>query len=202
MAQVGRPRALDEFKRREVCALVAAGCGIDGAARYICCSPSTIRREALRNPEFHEALSRAEMNAQISPLHALRQAASTHWRAAAWLLERTNPERFDRRHAKKLTPGELAAALEQMFELIAEEISDPDLRRRIYSRLTAAMDRSRQERWAARHYRRDPADAQRFFPFFDPDELDARDQELRKALENSAESTETKLLHDATEFCI
>ena len=67
MAQVGRPRALDEIKRREVCALVAAGCGIEFASRYIGCSARTIRREALRNEDFHE---------QFAPRRTLRAAQS------------------------------------------------------------------------------------------------------------------------------
>ena len=57
MAQVGRPRALDEVKRREVCrTLMAAGCGLEWASRYVGCSARTVRREALRNEDFHEPL--------------------------------------------------------------------------------------------------------------------------------------------------
>jgi IS30 family transposase len=183
MAQVGRPRALDEVKRREVCALVAAGCGIEQAARYICCAPSTIRREALRNPDFHEQLRRSELSAQLSPLRAMQQAASTHWRAAAWMLERANPEQFARRDPMRLSPEELAAAFEKFFETINEEISDPALSRRVYNRLTAAIERSNYEHWAARHRRRDPAQAKRFFPAFSPEELDEADRAVRQNLE-------------------
>jgi hypothetical protein len=65
MAQVGRPRALDEVKRREVCALVAAGCGLEWASRYVGCSARTVRREALRNEDFHEQLRRCELAAAL-----------------------------------------------------------------------------------------------------------------------------------------
>src|SRR2546427_717901 len=68
----GRRRALDETKLREICALITAGCGITGAARYVSCAPSTIRREARRNPEFNEKLRRAILAAQLAPLNALR----------------------------------------------------------------------------------------------------------------------------------
>src|SRR4051812_33883442 len=54
MGTMGRPCALNDAQRREVCALIATGCGFRTAADYVGCSPSTIRREALRNPEFHE----------------------------------------------------------------------------------------------------------------------------------------------------
>jgi hypothetical protein len=60
MAQVGPPRALDEVKRREICALVAAGCGIQWASRYVGVSeahPSPLLsvfaplREPIRRPD-------------------------------------------------------------------------------------------------------------------------------------------------------
>jgi transposase-like protein len=57
----GRRRALDEVKRREVCALISAGSAIADAARYVGCAASTIHREAMRNPEFREHLRRANL---------------------------------------------------------------------------------------------------------------------------------------------
>ena len=50
-----------------------------------------------RSAEFNDQLRRAEMVAQLSPLRAMQQVASTHWRAAAWMLERAYPKRFARR---------------------------------------------------------------------------------------------------------
>src|SRR5437879_4909219 len=70
----GRPRVLDETKRREICALVAGGCGLREAAKYVRCSTNTIRREAERNPDFNDQLRRSEMYAQLSPLRAMQQA--------------------------------------------------------------------------------------------------------------------------------
>src|SRR5262245_29482786 len=90
----GRPRALDDVKRREVCALISAGCTFEAAARSIGCNAVTIRREAAGNREFKGELRRAELAAQSLPLQAMRKAAGTHWRAAAWLLERTQPQTF------------------------------------------------------------------------------------------------------------
>jgi hypothetical protein len=93
----GRPRKIDEAKRREICALIAVGCGIEAAARYVGCSAATVRRELDRDEDFRRAFASAELTCRIEPLRALRAAAATHWRAAAWLLERTHPERFARR---------------------------------------------------------------------------------------------------------
>ena len=96
MAKGGRPRTLDEVKQREVCALVSAGCSLAGAGRYVNCSVKTIRREAERDPAFGDHLRKSQLAAQLEPLRALRGKANTHWRAAAWLLERVDPEQFAR----------------------------------------------------------------------------------------------------------
>ena len=103
----GRPRALDDTKRREVCALISTGCGFDAAADYVGCNPVTIRREAMRNPDFFEDLRKAELAAQIVPLQAMRKAASSNWRAAAWLLERTQPDAFGPRRPLHISVDEL-----------------------------------------------------------------------------------------------
>jgi len=161
MAKIGRPRALDEVKWREVCALVSAGCGIADAARYIGCSASTVRREALRNESFHQSLRMAEMSAQLEPLKTMRKAASTHWRAAAWMLERTFPDRFARQDAKLLKPEDVDSMVHGLIEMVAQEIADPATRDRVYRRLLAGATHLKQEAAAVEKPRRDPSRAQR-----------------------------------------
>src|SRR6476646_8849748 len=90
----GRPRVLDDAKRREICALIAGGCSLRDAASYVNCSVCTIRREAERNPDFLQQIRHSEKHARLSPLRAMQQAMGTHWRAAAWFLERAFPDRF------------------------------------------------------------------------------------------------------------
>jgi len=172
MAKIGRPRALDEIKRREVCALISVGCGMMDAGRYVGCSASTIRREALRNEKFHESLRQAELAAQLGPLNAIRKAAATNWRAAAWLLERTNPEQFAKQDAKMLKLEEVNEVVNQLVETIAQEIDDPATRGRVYRRLLAEAHSSMRETFAAERPRRDPKRA-------------------RKMLENSDNATPT-----------
>src|SRR5262245_30409408 len=88
----GRRRILNDAKCQEVCSLVTAGCGIEDAARHVGCVPKTIFREARRNPDFGKSLKEAQTAAELTPLNAMRDAAKQNWRAAAWLLERTNPQ--------------------------------------------------------------------------------------------------------------
>ncbi|TWU25913.1 hypothetical protein [Bythopirellula polymerisocia] len=121
----GRPRALaDPHKRREICSLIGIGAGFDEAARHVGCSVATIRREANRDPLFAEQLAVAETAAGLSPLRALRSAASTNWRAAAWLLERTCPERFARRKPELLQPSEVRTMLDEIASIMADEITN------------------------------------------------------------------------------
>src|SRR4051812_6525875 len=121
----GRPRALDDAKRREICALVAGGCGLREAARYVRCNVNTIRREAERNTEFDEQLRRSETYAQLSPLRAMQHAVATHWRAAAWMLERAFPERFARPEPGAFGSRQARELLNEALGVISSEISDP-----------------------------------------------------------------------------
>jgi hypothetical protein len=150
----GRPRALDDVKRREICALVAGGCGLREAARYVRCNIYTIRREAERNAEFDEQLRRAETYAQLSPLRAMQAAVATHWRAAAWFLERTFPERFARPEPGAFGSRQARELLNEALSVISSEIADPFKFGRIEKRLRgtfeyyirAACDRRRTSR--------------------------------------------------------
>jgi IS30 family transposase len=139
--QPGRPRFLDEVKRRQVCLLVSAGCGIQEAARLLGCAASTIRREMKRVPEFGEEVRSAECNAQLDSLAAMRKAASTHWRAAAWLLERTNP-RFARYQSRGYKPEEVWLVVEEVILTATEEMTDFQQRQILCRRMLAAAHRS------------------------------------------------------------
>jgi hypothetical protein len=140
MSQTGRPRVLDETKLREICALVSAGCEIREAARYVRCAPSTIRREAERNDEFRQRLDKAKMYADLRPLRAMQQAVGSHWRAAAWMLERTRPGRFARGDPRAVRPRQVRALANDLVDIIDREFIDPLQRDRIEKRIRAAVE--------------------------------------------------------------
>lgn len=131
----GRPRALDETKLREICALVSAGSGIIGAARYVGCAASTIRREACRNPDFNERLRRASLAAELGPLNAIREAAKKYWRAGAWLLERMDVQRYGKQNVRFLTPEQFGDLGDALIDVIKDEIKDKDVLQRIVKRM-------------------------------------------------------------------
>ena len=136
MSNRGRPRALaDEQKRRTVCAMISVGAGIEAAARQAGCSTWTIRREAQRDEDFAQRLREAETAAGLMPLQMLRKAASTQWRAAAWLLERSCPERFARRKPETIAPEEVKSLLDTVATIMAEECPDAAQQNRMIGRL-------------------------------------------------------------------
>ncbi len=108
---------------------------MEGAAQYVGCAASTIRREARRNLDFNEKLRRAHLAAELGPLNALRNAANKHWRAAAWLLERTNAQRFAKQNVRLLKPEQLAEFTDQLAEIFSTEITDRNVRRRIVRKM-------------------------------------------------------------------
>src|SRR5262245_30091185 len=106
-----RPRVLSEAKQHEIVAMINCGCTFEAAARHACCNVVTIRREARRNPEFHERLRQATMQAQVTPVIVLHDFACRDWKAAAWLLERTHAERFAERSAGIYTEAQVVDLL-------------------------------------------------------------------------------------------
>ena len=146
----GRPHALDDAKLREIRALVSAGLTVAEAARYVGCSVRTIQRREKHDAQFRRDVSQARLSARLDPEKLMRQAASTHWRAAAWLLERTRPERYARRSPTACTPEDLDSACRRLIEVALSEIGDSDARRRAFDRLSAVAD----DALAAVHARR------------------------------------------------
>jgi hypothetical protein len=142
-AKLGRPAALDAAKQREICLLISAGCSREEAARYMGCGRATIFRAARRDPAFAHALEQAEISRQYSQLQNVRRAAGHSWRAAAWLLERFNPNRFDRARGARYTSDQVAAVASRVCEwLITSEVepSQHDSARKYASELIDELD--------------------------------------------------------------
>ena len=116
------PHTLDEADLRQICTLVARGCSIKEAARYIGCALSDVRRERDSNKWFRRKLGRAKMKANLAPLRAMQRAMLKDWRAAAWFLERTQPEKFGRRNHRAFTQKQANALIKDITSIIGEEI--------------------------------------------------------------------------------
>lgn len=135
-----RPRTvLNDVKRGEICAILAVGCSRATAARYVGCHVDTIRRTALREPEFHRALRQAESKHEVLHLTYINKAAKEgrYWRAAAWALERKYPDRYAQRNPKMLTIEQVSQVLSQFAGVILDEVPQASDRKRILARLHA-----------------------------------------------------------------
>jgi hypothetical protein len=122
---------LDDAKRRMIIALVTQGSSRRVAARYVACAASTITRTAQRDPEFAAQLARAEQMAEINLLRAVHDAAKEpkHWRAAAWLLERRNPEDFAARPPHLATSLQVSDLVGQVVELLHDDLPQENYHR-------------------------------------------------------------------------
>ena len=120
---------LTEAQRHELVALLAAGHSRRAAARLVGCARSTIYRVEARDPEFAERVALAEGPGE-SPqkkqdprkiFPTLHQPAN--WRAAAWVLERLNPEDFGPpRNASNFDLLVEADIFRSFVELVRDEI--------------------------------------------------------------------------------
>lgn len=117
----GRRRIVDDAARREVCALVSAGCSLAHAASYVGCSVKTLQRECQRDVDFRARMRRARAAAALDPLLAMKQAAATHWRAAAWMLERAMPEKYGRSAQKRFTASDARRLLREIQRIFYSE---------------------------------------------------------------------------------
>lgn len=191
MSKMGRPRALDEGKRREICALLSAGASLQRAAQYVGCSPQTVRREAKRDREFRERMGRAKVSLQLGPLQLMRQAAQNNWRAAAWMLERSDPAQFGRRRERSIGAKELRALARDLVEIFNDEIDHPLLRERVATRVRAAVNYALRHAWDTHRSGSQLRQAMEYFDKRSPqrDPWDEMEYALNKLAAEAAELT-------------
>ncbi|QDU57060.1 helix-turn-helix domain-containing protein [Aeoliella mucimassa] len=118
---MGRVRVLDETKKREICTLLTAGMSYQRIASYVGCSRKTIVNERRADEGFDQRLRQARVAHELNPLHAMRKFAATHWRAAAWMLERE--ERLERarreeRRQQRLQPSDIEQLAQRAHDLV------------------------------------------------------------------------------------
>lgn len=104
---IGEP-VLDASKKELILRLAAEGLSRRSIARIVGCAPSTITRTAKRDPEFGADLALAEESLKRNALQTLNRVVlqDKYWRAAAWIAERLEPERFARRRPEPLSTDE------------------------------------------------------------------------------------------------
>jgi hypothetical protein len=159
----GRPKVLDDSKRAQLVAVVAAGFTVRDAARLVGCTRKTVGNEARRNRQFALELRRAKSQAQIHPLRMMQQAATTNWRAAAWWLERLAPETFAQPVEAALGRREANKFVADLIAIIDQAVASPVERERLTELLSAAMPSAMRRAWNYRQSRRKLDQAMAYF---------------------------------------
>jgi hypothetical protein len=122
---------LTDTQRRTILSIISNGSSRRVAAYYVGCAPSTITRLAARDKEFARQLAVAEKSLEIEALRAIRAAAKQkrYWRAAAWLLQRTNPDDFASRPPTLFTGEQLSQAISLLVEYLQEDLPEANCKR-------------------------------------------------------------------------
>jgi hypothetical protein len=136
----GRPFRLDEQQSSEICDLVAAGHSIRSVARMVGCDVKTIRRHAARDQQFARLLAAAELSARQDPLKMMRRATGASWRAAAWMLERTDPDRYGKQRPVGCRPQDLDRTFTRIMDVALGLVRGEQERRAMYLALAKVME--------------------------------------------------------------
>lgn len=90
----GRPFAINQKKEEVIIRMLSDGMSQKKVARYVGVNEKTIIAHKKRFPEFMERLESSMIETTKLAHKSLKVGMLKDWRAAAWWLERTEPERF------------------------------------------------------------------------------------------------------------
>tara|TARA_Y100000310_G_scaffold216327_1_gene217368 strand:+ start:261 stop:632 length:372 start_codon:yes stop_codon:yes gene_type:complete len=106
---MGRPSKLTPEVQENIARAITAGNYQDVAAQYAGISPATFylwmqKAEDGKHPflEFSEAIKKAHADYEVRNVAIIGSAAQKTWQAAAWLLERRNPDRWANKEKREL----------------------------------------------------------------------------------------------------
>jgi len=112
----GRPTSFTPERTRRVLEAIRSGATYIRAAEVAGVDYSTLRawikrgEETRRGPyhEFSESIKKAEVDREETLLQSIIDAGKDprYWQARAWVLERTNPEKYGRREKREITGAE------------------------------------------------------------------------------------------------
>lgn len=92
--KTGRPYAITKEKEEMLINMMADGMTQARACLYVGICEQTIIRHKERFSEFSERLERARLETTRLAHKSIRVGMLKDWKAGAWWLERTEPERF------------------------------------------------------------------------------------------------------------
>lgn len=120
----GQQPVLDDRKRQRIFGMIAMGCSRREAARSVGVHVSTIGRTMARDEKFASDIDEAELLARNRPLRAMYDAVDKHWRAAAWMLERSRPDEFARRKPNTYSQRDVREMVDRLLEEALPKVPD------------------------------------------------------------------------------
>ena len=137
----GRPPALnDEAKRGQIYGVLGVGGSMRLAAYTVGCYVRTIYYTMERDAEFKRRCKEARAGQEIRMLKHIDDAAANprYWRAAAWKLERTHPDRYQaKRHVGMVPVEHTKKFIEELATALADELDNVPDGDAIYERVCA-----------------------------------------------------------------
>ncbi|BBO33765.1 hypothetical protein [Lacipirellula parvula] len=110
-----RERVFTEEMKVKFCELVRKSYSLAEAAQGVGVTLRTVQRYRREEEDFDQEVRMAKLS-KPDPLKLMESAARTHWRAAAWLLERTKPETYARKRGDLASGLKVTKALRLMME--------------------------------------------------------------------------------------
>jgi len=110
-----RERVFTEEMKVKFCRLVRESYSLAEAAGAVGVTLRTVQRYRREEEDFDQEVRMAKL-AKPDPLKLMESAARTHWRAAAWLLERSKPETYARKRGDLAAGIKVGKALRLMME--------------------------------------------------------------------------------------
>ena len=134
---------LTSEERRDVLAILSLGCDEKLAAAYVGRPVECLAATARRYKGFGQDLERAKTKAHVDLIANIRDASRNErfWRAAAWALERLDPQRYGPERLKPTADvSRYRPMVESLVEILLEEIPEPDRRKAILKRLNRFLE--------------------------------------------------------------
>jgi hypothetical protein len=126
-----RRNVLDEFQRGRVCGMLVLGATRREIAQLLKVHASTIARTAERDEKFAKEIEESEALCKLRPMKAMFFAMEKHWRAAAWMLERMQPDQFGRRKGEVFARREVREVVDRLLEFVETKVTDDATREEI-----------------------------------------------------------------------
>jgi uncharacterized protein YoaH (UPF0181 family) len=127
--KVGRPWAITKQIEEELIKLMSDGMSQNEACKYVGISKMAIIEYKKRFPEFADRIQKAKLATTKFAYKSVKAGMIKDWKAGAWWLERTVPERF--REKKELEISEKPILIDDVFngtkkKTVAERTDKPN----------------------------------------------------------------------------